>query len=260
MDAVQLHGDLNELSCTTCGKITGWTEEYQKLLSKGELPECLMCIDTIIKRAERGKRMTGSVGLLRPNIVLYGENHPFSDIITTGLNSDLKQRPDLLIVMGTSLKVHGVKQIVNSMSKIIHHRGGKVILINKDIITGWNGKIDYQVQSDCDSFVENFKDFECQQSKMLQTPPSTPRKSRIRDILNTPSPAKKRTFSIYKDAQGYPSPEESPKKSPRAVRSLNFGFDSNEKYIRRSPRLHKIKTLLNDDIQTRGHPLSKILN
>ena len=41
-----------------------------------------------------GQRLTGqTIGLLRPDIVLYGEHHPQMEILTQGLNSDLKSRP-----------------------------------------------------------------------------------------------------------------------------------------------------------------------
>lgn len=241
MEVVQLHGNLNELSCTRCGKTTEWIQNYQKELLNGELPECLMCLESINQRAEKGKRIIGTIGLLRPNIVLYGENHPFSEIITTGLNSDLKQKPDMLIIMGTSLKVHGVKQLVKSMSKRIRSKGGLVILVNKEIITGWNGIIDYQIQSDCDFFVNQYQIFEEFSLKILQTPPATPRKLRIIDLLNSPLPSNK--FKIYCDSKEtfYQ------KSAQRIIKPLNFKIKS-KNFIKRSPEFHKIHSLLNYDI------------
>lgn len=271
LDVVQLHGDLNSLSCTSCYKAFNWSKENYSTLSAGELPDCPQCIAKRDERIELGKRATGSLGRLRPNIVLYGENHPFSEIITTGLNSDLKSRPDLFIIMGTSLKVHGVKQLVKSMSQAVHSKNGIVIMINKDIIPGWNGIIDYQVQSDCDEFIINFESFKkSHPQQVLQTPPSTPKKiCRIRDLLNTPSPQKKRKFSIFQQEQTQFSsnltPEESPKKSPRkALKSWNFGLDQQDNKknlsksnsrsslhdysdLRRSPRISRIVNLLNED-------------
>ncbi|CCH44632.1 NAD-dependent histone deacetylase HST3 [Wickerhamomyces ciferrii] len=269
LNVIQLHGDLNSLICTACFEKLNWSMEYIQQMQMGELPECPQCIHKTNLRISQGKRNTGIQGRLRPNIVLYGENHPFSDIITTGLNSDLKTKPDLFIIMGTSLKVHGVKNLVKSMSSIIHQRGGKILLINKDFISGWNNIIDYQILNDCDEFIENFENFEkIYKTSQFKTPPSTPkRKTRIIDLLNTPSPQKKRKLTIYNDNDDDTklkqrniliSPEESPnKKSPRIpLKNFDYNIDNKNKIknlpplhdfsdLRRSPRIKRIQNLLN---------------
>ncbi|CDR45722.1 CYFA0S19e02256g1_1 [Cyberlindnera fabianii] len=238
LDVVQLHGDLNSLKCTSCNKTTQWTRRIINEFQQGELPECPQCIDMCNRRVDAGKRSTGQVGLLRPSIVLYGENHPNSEMITQGLNSDLKSKPDFLLIMGTSLKVYGVKQMVKSISQAVHAKGGLVVLVNRDPIAGWTGIIDHQINMDCDEFITLYENYERTASvkksprkvsvqSMLGTPPSTPKKCRIRDILNTPtpSPSKKRRFDLYQDpvpvtpthkrVSGMPTPEESPVRSPR---------------------------------------------
>lgn len=265
LDVVQLHGDINTLACTACYKTTSWDDERYESLSSGELPDCSHCIAKRDERVELGKRVTGGLGRLRPNIVLYGENHPFSEVITTGLNSDLKTRPDLFIIMGTSLKVHGVKALVKSMAQAVHSKNGIVILVNKDLITGWNGLIDYQIQCDCDGFVHSYEAYKSSLSKKaLQTPPTTPKKvCRIRDLLNTPSPQKKRKLNIFQDSprKSYLTPEESPRKSPRVLKNLNFNLNETSKTPKkqklnqlhdyldagRSPKITRVRKLLNDD-------------
>lgn len=159
LDVVQLHGNLNELSCTQCFSNFNWDKNYQTLLSNGENPECLNCYKKHQERLFQGKRMTGNIGILRPNIVLYGENHPQSEILSQGLTNDLRLNPDLLLIMGTSLKVDGVKKLVRNLASIIHQRNGKVIFINKTPISGssWDKIIDYQVLSDCDNFIRFIK-------------------------------------------------------------------------------------------------------
>ena len=130
------------------------------MLANGLNPECSKCMDKYQQRLYLGKRLTGqTIGLLRPDIVLYGEHHPQMEILTQGLNSDLKSRPDCLIIMGTSLKVAGVKSLVKSLSKIIHNKGGKVIYVNKTKLSAssWKNYIDYEVVSDCDEFVRMLK-------------------------------------------------------------------------------------------------------
>ena len=160
LDVVQLHGNLHKLSCTNCFSQFNWNEEFQTLLANGLNPECSKCMDKYQQRLYLGKRLTGqTIGLLRPDIVLYGEHHPQMEILTQGLNSDLKSRPDCLIIMGTSLKVAGVKSLVKSLSKIIHNKGGKVIYVNKTKLSAssWKNYIDYEVVSDCDEFVRMLK-------------------------------------------------------------------------------------------------------
>ncbi|EDO16017.1 hypothetical protein Kpol_495p15 [Vanderwaltozyma polyspora DSM 70294] len=156
LNVVQLHGDLNTLACTKCFTIFEWNRFRARSFRRGELPCCPSCEEKNFKRLQEGKRSIDSVGFLRPNIVLYGENHPTGEFIAQGLSHDIaKGKPDFLIIMGTSLKVDGVKKLVKHMSKQVHERGGVVILINKTILadSAWAGTIDYQICSDCDSWV-----------------------------------------------------------------------------------------------------------
>ncbi|CCE62205.1 hypothetical protein TPHA_0C00480 [Tetrapisispora phaffii CBS 4417] len=155
-DVVQLHGDLNSLACTRCFHTFEWNRFLARSFRRGELPSCPECLANNAKRTQEGKRNLGLAGFLRPNIVLYGENHQSSEFISQGINYDIsKGRPDFLIIMGTSLKVDGVKRVVKTMSKQIHEKGGIVILVNKTILADsqWAGIIDYQIVSDCDSWV-----------------------------------------------------------------------------------------------------------
>lgn len=155
-DVIQLHGDLNTLSCTRCFHIYDWNRYLARSFRRGELPNCPGCAEKNRKRVEEGKRNIDIIGFLRPNIVLYGENHPSSEFISQGLNLDIiKGKPDFLIILGTSLKVDGVKKVVKQMSKQVHERGGIVILVNKTVLADsqWAGIIDYQICSDCDSWV-----------------------------------------------------------------------------------------------------------
>lgn len=155
-DVVQLHGDLNSLSCTRCFHVFQWSRYWSRSFRRGELPTCPTCEEQNQKRFEQGKRQTGITGLLRPNIVLYGENHPSCEFIAQGLSLDVHRgRPDFLIIMGTSLKVDGVKRVVRQISKQVHERGGIVILVNKTTIgdSSWHGVIDYQIMCDCDEWV-----------------------------------------------------------------------------------------------------------
>ena len=55
-------------------------------------------------------------------------------------------RPDILLIIGTSLRTHGVKRLVKDFAKVIHKRAGKVIFVNlTELAESWDGVIDYWV-------------------------------------------------------------------------------------------------------------------
>jgi len=100
------------------------------------------------------------IGTLRPAIVLYDEPHPLGDEIGQIQAADVRKGPDLLIIMGTSLKVHGLKKLVKEFAKVTHARKGPktpgiVIFVNKTPPgSEWDGVIDYHVEGDTDSWTE----------------------------------------------------------------------------------------------------------
>ncbi|OUM54187.1 hypothetical protein BVG19_g3544 [[Candida] boidinii] len=158
LDVVQLHGDLNKLSCTTCFQTFEWDNENKAILRDGELPECPTCLVKNSERVQQGKRSsTSSIGFLRPNIVLYGECHPYAEIIADGLNKDINKNPNILLIFGTSLRVDGVKNLVRQAAKKIHEKeDGIVIFINNCEVStsSWDNIIDYQIVTDCDKWVQ----------------------------------------------------------------------------------------------------------
>jgi NAD-dependent histone deacetylase SIR2 len=56
------------------------------------------------EREAKGKRGI-SIRLVRPNIVLYGEEHSLNHLLALFVSFDLNSNPEVLIIMGTSLKV-----------------------------------------------------------------------------------------------------------------------------------------------------------
>ncbi|KAK1703306.1 hypothetical protein BDP67DRAFT_549878 [Colletotrichum lupini] len=144
VECVFLHGSLESLRCFLCGKICDWDEadRSHETLS-GRQPECPYCAGATAARQERGKRALG-VGKLRPDIVLYGEEHPNAHLISPIVTHDLGLSPDLLLILGTSLKI-----LVREFAKTIHSRGGKVVFPPE---SSWGDIIDYWVQWDCDAW------------------------------------------------------------------------------------------------------------
>ena len=117
------------------------------LLAVGTPPPCPSCTSLEQTRALVGKRLRG-VGKLRPSVVLYGEEHREGEGVGEAVRRDLcgisdakatpgaserfdtnntptKSRvragkgPDLLLVVGTSLRVPGTKRIVREFSKAV---------------------------------------------------------------------------------------------------------------------------------------------
>lgn len=158
-EVVQLHGELNNLRCTHCLKLFEWENEAQQKLLAGQAPLCSMCVINDEGRRGRGKRGT-AVGSLRPNIVLYGEEHPSEQILSQIITHDIALAPDVLLILGTSLRVHGLKYLVKEFARAVHARKagkGKVVFINqtKPSESGWNDIIDWWVGMDCDEWVQN---------------------------------------------------------------------------------------------------------
>lgn len=157
-EVVQLHGDLNTLRCTLCQQTCSWDDdERETRLLAGKAPTCQSCETMNLDRQDRGKRGT-KIGTLRPNIVLYGEEHPSADAVGTITANDLALSPHVLLILGTSLHVHGLKVLVKEFSKSVHARAGgkgKVILVNlsKPSESAWKDMFDYWVSMDCDQWV-----------------------------------------------------------------------------------------------------------
>ena len=74
-----------------------------------------------------GKRSRG-VGKLRPSVVLYNEDHKDGEHVGEVVRKDLtgtSPRADLLLVVGTSLRIPGTKRIVREFSKAVRLRATK---------------------------------------------------------------------------------------------------------------------------------------
>lgn len=207
---IQLHGDIHSLRCMLCASGHSWTKDLQEQFELGEAPACPTCQEAQDDRIRNGKRITG-IGCLRPDIVLYGEEHPSGAEIGFAMTRDLKSNPDLLLIMGTSLKVIGIRKLVRDVAKTVRSRGGKVILINSSDIgvksASWRDIIDYHVHGDCDSWVAYLKEeipnfFEHQSAipdYMKTSKPKTGVKKKMAitsSILSPPStPVKSKKFS-----------------------------------------------------------------
>ncbi|ESK98073.1 hst3 protein [Moniliophthora roreri MCA 2997] len=165
---VQLHGDIHRVRCRSCSAEFPCLEEYLVLFEQGQCPDCPECLQRSRSRVARSARAI-RVGQLRPAIVLYDEFHPLGDDIGNVQCSDLARKPDMLIIMGTSLKVHGLKKLVKEFAKAVHAHVpsgsantsrskswvGKVIFVNKTAPgSEWSDVIDYHVVGETDMWVD----------------------------------------------------------------------------------------------------------
>ncbi|KFY27598.1 hypothetical protein V493_03405, partial [Pseudogymnoascus sp. VKM F-4281 (FW-2241)] len=123
---IQLHGGLEKMVCTKCRALSDFDGS---LFEGSEPPSCKACEELDeIRTTLAGKRSHG-IGRLRPRIVLYNEYNPDEEAIGAVTTADLKSRPDAVIVVGTSLKVPGVKRIAREMCQVARGR--------KDGFTAW---------------------------------------------------------------------------------------------------------------------------
>lgn len=128
--SVQLHGGLEKMMCQKCREIMNFDPE---LFAGSETPSCPKCQETDdIRTNDLGRRSHG-IGRLRPRIVLYNEANPDDEAIGAVSAADMRTRPDAIVVVGTSMKIPGVRRIVSEMCKIVRgRREGTAIWINPD--------------------------------------------------------------------------------------------------------------------------------
>ncbi|KAK5072958.1 NAD-dependent deacetylase hst3 [Lithohypha guttulata] len=158
-EVVQLHGELSNLRCRVCSTEQAWDEGETAIFLEGAAPNCEKCAEKSEARQATGKRGL-AVGELRPNIVLYGEDHPHNSLLVPLIAFDQSSNPDLLVIMGTSLKVHGLQKVVRDFAKVVHaQKNGRVVFVNRTrpSESQWEGVIDDYVAMDCDAWIADLK-------------------------------------------------------------------------------------------------------
>ncbi|CAH00978.1 NAD-dependent histone deacetylase HST4 [Kluyveromyces lactis] len=133
---VQLHGSIHHMSCMKCRKKYDMDPSMFKTDEDAEtgeiVPQCPECKEFESVRSVCGKRLQG-VGRLKPSVVLYNEYHPEGDIISEMMNKDLKSNPDALLIVGTSLKIPGVRQMVKQFATKVRAKKGFIIWVNNEL-------------------------------------------------------------------------------------------------------------------------------
>ena len=123
---IPLHGTLQLMHCVACTHSYPLRNYIHHLVS-GILPPCPQCTALEETRLNLGKRPR-SIAKLRPNVVLYSEDHKDGEVLGDDvIDKDLTRRspgkgqpgPDLLLVVGTSLRILGTKRLVRGFSKAV---------------------------------------------------------------------------------------------------------------------------------------------
>ena len=116
--------------CSKCNHLS----DFEAALFQGPLPPpCTVCIETDKVRTDHAGKRSHGIGRLRPRIVLYNEHNPDEEAIGTVVSADLKSRPDAVIVVGTSMKIPGVRRIVREMCGVVRgRRDGLTVWVNHE--------------------------------------------------------------------------------------------------------------------------------
>jgi NAD-dependent SIR2 family protein deacetylase len=234
---IPLHGTLQSLHCQSCTH-TCPLEDHLSFLTSGMPPQCPECITMEGLRQVIGKRARG-VGKLRPSVVLYNEDHKDGEGVGEVVRKDLiggskgkgRNGADLLLVVGTSLRVPGTKRIVREFAKAVRSRSSgssakdsfnsglltptpsprrspatdveppvKTVYLNLDFpvpTREWEGVFDVWLQGDAQSFAETLQE-EIQREERARETASEKKRKRAEDATSatvTDSGKKKKVSS-----------------------------------------------------------------
>lgn len=163
---IQLHGSIQHVECNKCCNVIELNPSAFKCHEHDQessqvVPTCQQCEEYESVRTVAGLRLKG-VGKLRPRIVLYNEIHPEGDIIGEITSSDLKKKPDCLIIAGTSLQIPGVKAICKQFAQKVRSSKGVVLYLNREMpsqsVIDNIGCIDLVLLGDCQHLPEILND------------------------------------------------------------------------------------------------------
>lgn len=164
---IQCHGTLATATCMTCGKRTT-ARKYMPHVRAGKIPFCKCSLDSIAKdlkqRGRNGKKKRKRDdfedtdeedgesqtpfprGLMKPDMTFFGE--PISQSYAPRLEED-KSKVDLLVIIGTSLKVEPVNDMLLEIPPHVPQ-----IWISKDRCTREGVKVDIELLGECDLILE----------------------------------------------------------------------------------------------------------
>lgn len=260
---IPLHGQLTHLYCPLCPTVVPLVDHLPLPPDIIPCPACDLSSSIRHALSERQRR----TGHLRASVVLYGEDHPQGESIGTVAERDLRGtgkkgekegKVDLLLVVGTSLAIPGVKRMVKEFARSLsggnHSRAGsgrdqgpRAIFVNRDPPKGseWDSVFDTFISGDIQEFVTRYLDNPVFVTSNPAVTPRTPRKRKTAagavlpptpdttpgrvGGLSTPSstPSKKRRVVLSEEGKGHkwsklpmpPTPRPTPPKKSIHVRT-----------------------------------------
>jgi NAD+-dependent protein deacetylase SIR2 len=155
MRCIPLHGTLFQLRCSICSTRRP-LENYFHDLERGELPRCGSCEADRVERASNEKRSRSS-GFLRADVVLYDEAIEDDEFIMDAGLADVQNvsEGDVLLVVGTSLKIPGINSIMKLIGPAFDKANGHIIYLDlKAPPTTWSKRFSMCIEGDCQVFAE----------------------------------------------------------------------------------------------------------
>jgi NAD-dependent histone deacetylase SIR2 len=152
---IQLHGSLLWLRCIACCT-RKLLENHIHDLESGQLPTCETCEATQKQRVDGGKR-SRQCGVLRPDVVLYDEVAE-DNLIMEMASMDAKNvsKGDVLLVVGTSLKIPGIIEIIKLIGSAVADSNGSVIYLDLNRPpTSLEKYFTLFVEGDCEKFAKD---------------------------------------------------------------------------------------------------------
>ncbi|KAJ4353409.1 uncharacterized protein N0V89_005138 [Didymosphaeria variabile] len=245
---VQLHGSLEYMVCSKCHTVSEFDSE---IFDGPAPPACPSCHSDDLARQAVDKRSHG-VGRLRPRMVLYNEHNPDDEAIGACSKADLRTRPDAVIVVGTTLKVPGVRRIVREMCATVRDRkDGVTIWINnepepkiKELENIW----DLIIQGPCDEVARQAAMQKWDDPVHKEVTDDELPKQKPSVVIGTP----KKVLKI----QGMPTPAQSPRIGPQS-RDLPGEPETPSKTARGTKRASEGALKVNAFKQLNGKPNAK---
>ncbi|KAK0397835.1 hypothetical protein QR680_002293 [Steinernema hermaphroditum] len=128
-NVIECHGSFRTATCLNCGQNFGCDDIRDDVLAK-KVAQCAVC----------------GLGVVKPDIVFFGESLP--ELFHRSIDTD-KDVADLLIVMGSSMKVQPVGLVPTSLPPEVPQ-----ILINRETLN-CRSEFDVQLLGNCDIIVSH---------------------------------------------------------------------------------------------------------
>lgn len=141
-NVIQCHGSFATATCMRCGKKYTAEDIKDKVFAK-EIPYCNCSTSRFDKENEENNY---HLPIIKPDIVFFGES--LTESFHKQIDED-KNHPDLVIVIGSSMKVAPVSLIPHRVSKTVPQ-----ILINRESLKS-SLHFDVELLGDCDDIITN---------------------------------------------------------------------------------------------------------